>query len=115
MKNRIIQSLVEYTNAVFWQTKDQTVATENTPHKNVVSNLEEIGSAHTILAGTPNIKEDMKENASETQRKIHQKMLMTFILTISMQSIGTPSQTTITVFQTLFQTVFQIIASELTS
>ena len=33
---------------------------------------------------------------------------MTFVLTISMQSIGTPSQTTITVFQTLFLTVFQI-------
>ena len=35
-------------------------------------------------------------------------MLMTFVLTISMQSIGTLSQTTITVFQTLFLTVFQI-------
>ena len=115
MKNRIIQSLVEYNNAVFWQTKDQTVATENTPHKNAVSNLEEIGSAHTILAGTPNIKEDIRKMFQKHQRTIHQKMLMTFILTIPMQSIGTPSQTTITVFQTLFQTVFQIIASELTS
>ena len=50
MKNRIIQSLVEHNNAVFWQTKDQTVTIENTPSKNViVSNLEEIVSAHTIL------------------------------------------------------------------
>ena len=65
MKNRIIQSLVEHNNAVFWQTKDQTVAIENTPPKNVVSNLEETVSAHTILAGTPNVKEDIKENASE--------------------------------------------------
>ena len=39
---------------------------ENTPSKNViVSNLEETVSAHTILAGTPNAKEDMKENASD--------------------------------------------------
>ena len=44
MKNRIMQSLVEYNNVVFWQTKDQTVAIENTPSKNVVSNLEEIVS-----------------------------------------------------------------------
>ena len=42
MKNRIIQSLVEHNNAVFWQTKDQTVPMENTPSKNVVSSLEEI-------------------------------------------------------------------------
>ena len=41
MKKRIIQSLVEHNNAVFWQTKDQTVAIENTPSENVVSNLEE--------------------------------------------------------------------------
>ena len=41
MKNRIIQSLVEHNNAVFWQTKDQTVAIENTPSENVVSNLED--------------------------------------------------------------------------
>ena len=33
MKNRIIQSLVEHNNAVFWQTKDQTVAVQNTPSK----------------------------------------------------------------------------------
>ena len=66
MKNRIIQSLVEHNNAVFWQTKHQTVTMENTPSKNViVSNLEEIVSAHTILAGIPNVKEDMKENASD--------------------------------------------------
>ena len=65
MKNRIIQSLVEHNNAVFWQTKDQTVTIENTPSKNViVSNLEETVRALTILAGTPNVKEDMKENAS---------------------------------------------------
>ena len=64
MKNRIIHSLVEHNNAVFWQTKDQTVSVENTPSKNViVSNLEETVSAHTILAGTPNVKEDMKGNA----------------------------------------------------
>ena len=31
MKNRIIQLLVEYNNAVFWQTKDQTMAIEKTP------------------------------------------------------------------------------------
>ena len=61
MKNRIIQSLVEHNNGVLWQKKDQTVAIENTPSKNVVSNLGE----HTILAGTPNVKEDMKENASD--------------------------------------------------
>ena len=42
MKNRIIQSLVEQNNAVFWQTKDQTMTIENTPSKNVVLNLEEI-------------------------------------------------------------------------
>ena len=60
-----MQSLVEYNNVVFWQTKDQTVAIENTPSKNVVSNLEEIVSTYAILAGTPNVKEDMKENASE--------------------------------------------------
>ena len=55
MKNKIIQSLVEHNKAVFWQTKDQTVIIENTPSKNViVSNLEEIVSAHTILAGIPN-------------------------------------------------------------
>ena len=66
MKNRIIQSLVEHNNAVFWQTKDQTVTIENTPSKNViVSNLEETVGTHTILAGTPNVKEDMKENASD--------------------------------------------------
>ena len=66
VKNRIMQSLVEHNNAVFWQTKDQTVTIENTPSKNViVSNLEEIVSAHTILAGIPNVKEDMKENASD--------------------------------------------------
>ena len=61
-----MQSLVEHNNAVFWQTKDQTVTIENTPSKNViVSNLKEIVSAHTILAGIPNVKEDMKENASD--------------------------------------------------
>ena len=39
---------------------------ENTPSKNViVSNLEEVVSAHTIPAGIPNVKEDMKENASD--------------------------------------------------
>ena len=42
------------------------------------------------------------------QRTIHQKMLMSFLYTISMQSIGTPSQTIITVFQTIFKTVVQI-------
>ena len=66
MKNRIIQSLVEHNNAVFWQTKDQTVAIENTPSKNVIaSNLEETVSAHTSLAQTLNVKEDIKENASD--------------------------------------------------
>ena len=66
MKNRIIKSSVEPNNAVFWQTKDQTVTIENAPSKTViVSNLEEIVSAHTILAGIPNVKEDMTENASD--------------------------------------------------
>ena len=65
MKNRIIQSLVEHNNAVFWQTKDQTVAIENTPPENVVTSLEETISAHSILAGTPNVKEHMKENTSK--------------------------------------------------
>ena len=66
MKNRIIQSLVEHNNAVFWQTKDQTVAIENTPSKNVIaSNLEETVSAHTSLAQTLTVKEDIKENASD--------------------------------------------------
>ena len=61
MKNRIIQSLVEHNNAVFWQTKDQTVAIVNTSSKNViVLNLEETVSANTILARTPNVKEDIK-------------------------------------------------------
>ena len=47
----------------FSRTKDQTVTIENTPSKNVIlSNLEETVSAHTILAGTPNGKEDMKED-----------------------------------------------------
>ena len=69
MKNRTIQSLVEHNNAAFWQTKDQTVTIENTPSKNViVSNLEETVSAHTILAGTPNVKEDMKKNASNIRK-----------------------------------------------
>ena len=42
------------------------MVTENTPSsKNViVSNLEEIVSAYTILAGTVNVKEGLKENAS---------------------------------------------------
>ena len=66
MKNRIIQSLIEHNNAVLWQTKDQIVAIENTPSKNViVSNFEETVSAHIILVGTPNVKQDMKENTSD--------------------------------------------------
>ena len=69
MKNRIIQSLVEHNNAVFCKTKDRTVAIENTSSKNVVSNLKEIVSAHTILAGTQNVKEDMRENASQIPKK----------------------------------------------
>ena len=49
MKNRIIQSLIEHNNAVLWQTKDQIVAIENTPSKNViVSNFEETVSAHRM-------------------------------------------------------------------
>ena len=106
MKNRIIKSSVEHNNAAFWQTKDQTVTIENAPSKTViVSNLEEIVSAHTH-AGIPNVKEDMRKMLQIYQRTIHQKMLMTFLLNRLMQSIGTPSQTTITVFQTLLQTVF---------
>ena len=63
MKNGIIKWLVEHNNAVFWQTKDLTVAIENTPPKTIiVSNLEEPVGAHTILAGTLNVKEDMKGN-----------------------------------------------------
>ena len=70
MTNTIIQSLVEHNNAVFWQTKDQTVTIKNTPSKNViVSNLEETVSAHIILARTPNVKEDMKGNASDIPNK----------------------------------------------
>ena len=46
MKNRIIQSLVEHNKSVFWQTKDQNMAIENTPSKNViVSNLGETVSS----------------------------------------------------------------------
>ena len=41
MKNRIIKSLVEHNNAVFWKRKNQTVAIENTPSKNIVSNFGE--------------------------------------------------------------------------
>ena len=45
------------------------MAIENTPSKNViVSNLEETVSAHTILAGRLNAKEDMKENASDLSK-----------------------------------------------
>ena len=43
---------------------------KNTPSKNViVSNLEETVSAHIILARTPNVKEDMKGNASDIPNK----------------------------------------------
>ena len=64
MKNRIIKSLVEQNNAIFRQTKDQTVAIENYLSKNfIVSNFEKKFSAHTILIGTLNVKEDLKENA----------------------------------------------------
>ena len=45
--------------------KRKTKSIENITSKNVVSNLEETVSAHTILAGTPNVKEDMKKNASD--------------------------------------------------
>ena len=66
MKNKTIQSLVKHSNAVFWQTKDQSVSIENTPSENViVSNLEETVSAHTISDGTPNVKDDIKGNASD--------------------------------------------------
>ena len=42
------------------------MAIENTPSKNdILSNLEETVSANTILAGTPNVKGDIKENASD--------------------------------------------------
>ena len=41
MKNKILQSLVEHNNAVFWQIKDQTVTIEHTPSKNVASYLQE--------------------------------------------------------------------------
>ena len=40
MKNKVLQSLVEHNNAVFWQMKDQTVAIEHTPSKNVASYLQ---------------------------------------------------------------------------
>ena len=116
MKNRIIQSLVEHNNAVFWQTKDQTVAIENTPPKNVVSNLEETVSAHTILAGTPNVKEDMKENASEIPKNNTPENVNDFPI----DHIDAVDRNTITddnnsISSTLFQTVFQIMVSELTS
>ena len=69
MKKRIMQLLVENNNAVFWQTKDQTVAIENTPSKNgILSNLEETVSVNTILAGASNVKEDIKENASDVPK-----------------------------------------------
>ena len=69
MKKRIMQLLVENNNAVFWQTKDQTVAIENTPSKNgILSNLEETVSVNTILVGAPNVKEDIKENASDVPK-----------------------------------------------
>ena len=111
MKNRIIQSLVEHNNAVFWQTKDQTMTIENTPSKNVVLNLEEIVSARTILAGTPNVKEDMKENASEIPKNNTTENVNDFPI----DHIDAVDRTSITAFQTMFQTVFRIIASELTS
>ena len=50
MKNRIIQLLIEHNNTIFWQTKDQTVAIENTPSKDViVSNLKEIAHIPFLL------------------------------------------------------------------
>ena len=70
------------------------MAIENTPSRNIiVSNFEEAVSAHTILAGTLNVKEDMEENAPDIPKNNYQR----------------------TVFQTIFQAVVQTIVSELTS
>ena len=62
------------------------MVTENTPSsKNViVSNLEEIVSAYTILAGTVNVKEGLKENASNISKNNTPENVMSFLLTISM-------------------------------
>ena len=66
IKNRIIQSLVEHNNDVFWQMKDQTMVIDNTLSKNIiVSNLEETVSTHAFLTGTLNVKEDLKENTPD--------------------------------------------------
>ena len=51
---------------LFWQTKVQTVAIEDTISKNkCVSNLEETVSVHTILTGTLDVKKDLKETGSD--------------------------------------------------
>ena len=44
--------------------KDKTVAIEHTPSKNIASDFEETVSAHTNLAKTLNVKEELKKNAS---------------------------------------------------
>ena len=51
--------------------KDQTMAIENTPSKNViviVSNLEGTVSTHIILARTLNVKENLKGNCSNISK-----------------------------------------------
>ena len=69
MKNRIIQSLVEQNNAVFLANERSNHDNREQSSKNViVSKLEESVSAHKILAGTLNVKEDLKENASNKQK-----------------------------------------------
>ena len=92
----------------FLQIKDQAVAIQSAPSKDfIVSNLEPV-SAHTILAGTLNVKVDLKENGSDTPKnktpKNNDSPTDYIILCIYKQLIET-SQMTVLVFQTIFQTV----------
>ena len=65
---------------LFLQIKDQAVAIQSAPSKDFfVSNLEPV-SAHTILAGTLNVKVDLKENASDTPKKKNQKIMTLLII-----------------------------------
>ena len=64
----------------FLQINDQAVAIHSAPSKDfIVSNLEPV-SAHTILAGTLNVKVDLKENASYTPKKKTQKIMTLLII-----------------------------------
>ena len=83
------------------------MAIQSAPSKDFVSNLEPV-SAHTILAGTLNVKVDLKENGSDTPKnktpKNNDSPTDYIILCIYKQLIET-SQMTVLVFQTIFQTV----------